>query len=153
MKARLNMAAASPAAYAAMQGLEKQIHESGLEEKLVHLLKMRASQINGCAYCLDMHSKDARALGETEQRLYGLDAWREAPWYTDREQAALEFTEALTLVTQGHVPDDVYQRARAQFSEKELVDLALVAVAINGWNRLSIAFRSEAGSYQPRPRK
>ena len=97
-----------------------------------------------------MHAKDARALEETEQRLYGLDAWREAPYYTDRERAALEWTEALTLVTEGHVPDEVYQRARAQFSEKELVDLAMVAVAINGWNRLAIAFRLEAGSYQPK---
>jgi AhpD family alkylhydroperoxidase len=114
---------------------------------------MRASQINGCAYCLDMHSKDARALGETEQRLYGLDAWREAPYYTERERAALEFTESLTLVTQGHVPDDVYERARKQFSEKELVELAMIAVAINGWNRLAIAFRSEAGTYQPQARK
>ena len=134
-----------------MLGLEKYLHESSLEPKLVHLLKMRASQINGCAYCLDMHSKDARALGETEQRLYGLDAWREAPYYSDRERAALEWTEALTLVAEDHVPDEVYQRVRAQLSEKELVELAMVAVAINGWNRLAIAFRSEAGKYQPRP--
>ncbi len=112
---------------------------------------MRASQINGCAYCLDMHSKDARALGETEQRLYGLDAWREAPYYTDRERAALEWIEALTLVTQGHVPDEVYERARRQLSERELVELSMIAVAINGWNRLAIAFRSEAGTYQPQP--
>ena len=97
-----------------------------------------------------MHSKDARAAGETEQRLYGLDAWREAPYYTERERAALEWTEALTLVAEGHVPDDVYERARGQFSEKELVELGMIAVAINGWNRLAIAFRSEAGTYQPR---
>src|SRR5215471_1412585 len=121
--------------------LEKYIAESGLDEKLVHLLKMRASQINGCAYCLDMHSKDARAAGETEQRLYGLDAWREAPYYSERERAALEWVEALTLVAEGHVPDDVYERARGQFSEKELVELLMIAVAINGWNRLAIAFR------------
>jgi AhpD family alkylhydroperoxidase len=130
MKARLNIAAVSAGAYHAMLGLEKYIHESSIEPKLVHLLKMRASQINGCAYCLDMHSKDARALGETEQRLYGLDAWREAPYYTDR--------------------DEVYERARRQFSERELVELGMIAVAINGWNRLAIAFRSEAGTYQPR---
>jgi AhpD family alkylhydroperoxidase len=111
---------------------------------------MRASQINGCAYCLDMHSKDARAHGETEQRLYGLDAWREAPYYSDRERAALEWIEALTLIAEGHVPDDIYERARRQFSEKELVELSMVGVAINGWNRLAIAFRSEAGTYQPR---
>ena len=149
MKARLNFGAAAPGAYHAMLGLEKFIHESSIDQKLVHLLEMRASQINGCAYCLDMHSKDARAVGETEQRLYGLDAWREAPYYTDRERAALEWIEALTLVSQGHVPDEVYERARGQFSEKELVELAIIAVAINGWNRLAIAFRAEAGTYQP----
>jgi AhpD family alkylhydroperoxidase len=153
MKPRLNIGAVSPAAYRSMLGLEKFIHESSIEPKLVHLLKMRASQINGCAYCLDMHSKDARAEGETEQRLYGLDAWREAPYYTDRERTALEFTEALTNVSEGHVADEVYDRARKQFSEKELVELAMIAVAINGWNRLAIAFRSEAGLYQPQPRK
>ena len=153
MSARLNIGAVSPAAYRAMLGLEKAIHESSIVPELAHLLKMRASQINGCAYCLDMHSKDARALGETEQRLYGLDAWREAPYYTDRERAALEWTESLTKISEGHVPDDVWERARKQFSEKELVDLALIAVAINGWNRLAIAFRSEAGTYQPQTRK
>ena len=151
MKPRLDTAAVSPSAYRVMFGLEKFIHESSIEPKLAHLLKMRASQINGCAYCLDMHSKDARALGETEQRLYGLDAWREAPYYTDRERAALEWTEALTRITEGHVPDEVYERARSQFSEKELVELSMIAVAINGWNRLAIAFRAEAGTYQPRP--
>jgi len=150
MKSRLNPASVSPGAYHAMLGLERYIHESSIEPKLTHLLKMRASQINGCAYCLDMHSKDARALGETEQRLYGLDAWSEAPYYTDRERAALEWVEALTLVTEGHVSDEVYARAREVFSERELVDLSMIAVAINGWNRLSIAFRTEAGSYQPK---
>jgi len=153
MKPRLDIGAVSPAAYRSMLGLEKFIHESGIEPKLVHLLKMRASQINGCAYCLDMHSKDARAEGETEQRLYGLDAWREAPYYSDRERAALEWTEALTQITDGHVSDDVYERAKRQFREKELVELALIAVAINGWNRLAIAFRSEAGAYQPQQRR
>ena len=150
MKSRIDIAHISPAAYRAMAGLESYIHSSSIEEPLVHLLKMRVSQINGCAYCLDMHSKDARALGETEQRLYGLDAWREAPYYTDRERAALAFVEAITLVTQGHMEDEVYEEARKTFSEKELVDLAMVAVAINGWNRLAITFRAEAGSYQPK---
>jgi AhpD family alkylhydroperoxidase len=152
MKPRLNLGAVSPGAYRAMLGLEKFIHESGIEEKLVHMLKMRASQINGCAYCLDMHSKDARAIGESEQRLYGLDAWREAPFYTERERAALEWTEAVTEIAEGHVPDEVYERARKQFSEKELVDLTMIAVAINGWNRIAIAFRSEVGTYQPKAR-
>jgi len=149
MKPRLNIGAVSPNAYRAMLGLEKFIHESSFEPKLVHLLKMRASQINGCAYCLDMHSKDARAEGETEQRLYGLDAWREAPYYSERERAALEWIEALTLVREGHVPDEVYERVGRQFSETELVELSMIAVAINGWNRLAIAFRAEAGTYQP----
>lgn len=152
MKARFDFAKASPGAMQTMLGLEKFIHGSGLEEKLVHLLKLRASQINGCARCIDMHWKDARAMGESEQRLYGLDAWRESPYYSDRERAAIEWIEALTLITAGHVPDDVFERAKAQFNEKELVDLAMVAVAINGWNRLAIGFRSEAGSYQPSAR-
>lgn len=150
MKARINVAKVSPGAYRAMSGLELYIHSSGLEPGLIHLLKMRASQINGCAYCIDMHSKDARALGETEQRLYGLDAWREAPYYTDRERAALAWIESLTEITKGHVPDEVFEDARRVFSEQELVDLSMVAVAINGWNRLAIAFRSEAGGYQPK---
>jgi AhpD family alkylhydroperoxidase len=153
MKSRINVAKISPLAYHAMLGLEDYIHKSGLEESLVHLLKMRASQINGCAYCLDMHSKDARALGETEQRLYGLDAWREAPYYTDRERAALAWIESLTEITKGHVPDAVFEEAKKVFSEKELVDLAMVAVAINGWNRLAIAFRAEAGAYEPQRAK
>jgi AhpD family alkylhydroperoxidase len=149
MQTRINIAKISPAAYRAMAGLEQYIHSTNLEPKLVHFLKFRVSQINGCAYCLDMHSKDARAVGETEQRLYGLDAWREAPYYTDRERAALAWIEALTLIREGHVEDEVYEEARKVFSEQELVDLAMLAVAINGWNRLAIAFRAEAGSYQP----
>jgi AhpD family alkylhydroperoxidase len=153
MKPRLNIAAVSPAAYRSMLGLERFIHESSIEPKLVHMLKMRASQINGCAYCLDMHSKDARAEGETEQRLYALDAWRETSFYTERERAALEWTESLTKISEGHAPDEVYERARKQFSEKELVELTMIAVAINGWNRISIGFRTEAGTYQPQPRK
>ena len=133
----------------AMLALGKAVDASGLERSLLDLVKVRASQINGCAYCLDMHSKDLRAAGETEQRLYLLSAWREAPFYTARERAALAWTEALTLVADGHVPDEVYAEARGQFDEKELVDLSLAVVAINGWNRLAIGFRSEAGTYQP----
>jgi AhpD family alkylhydroperoxidase len=150
MKSRIDIAKVSPAAYRAMATLEQYIHSSSLEPGLIHLLKFRASQINGCAYCLDMHSKDARALGETEQRLYGLDAWRETPYYTDRERAALAWIEALTLIREGHVEDEVFEEAKKVFNEQELVDLSMLAVAINGWNRLAIAFRAEPGSYQPR---
>ena len=150
MKSRIDMAKVSPAAYRAMATLEQYVHSSSLEPGLIHLLKFRASQINGCAYCLDMHSKDARALGETEQRLYGLDAWRETPYYTDRERAALAWIEALTLIREGHVEDEVFEEVRKVFNEQELVDLSMLAVAINGWNRLAIAFRAEPGSYQPR---
>jgi AhpD family alkylhydroperoxidase len=132
----------------ALYGLERSVRQSGLETKLLELVRMRASQINGCAYCIDMHSKDARAEGETEQRLYGLNAWREAPYYTDRERAALEWTEAVTLVSRDQVPDDVYERVRQQFSEVELVKLTLAAVAINAWNRLAISFRAVPGTYQ-----
>jgi AhpD family alkylhydroperoxidase len=132
-----------------MAGLEAYVKESSIEAPLRELVKMRASQINGCAYCLDMHSKDARAAGETEQRLYVLPAWEEAPFYTDRERAALAWTEAVTLVSETHIPDDVFERARAQFSEQERVDLTMAIVAINGWNRLAIGFRSEVGTYQP----
>src|SRR5690242_9008244 len=149
MTQRLNYAKASPEGFKAMRQLQAHVDGCGLEHPLLELVKMRASQINGCAYCLDMHSKDARAAGETEQRLYLLDAWREADLYSERERAALEWTEALTLVTEGHVPDAVYAAVREHFSEAELVDLSLAVVAINGWNRLSIAFRAEAGKYQP----
>lgn len=148
MKQRIDVAKVSPAAYRAMAGLETYIHSTSLEPGLVHLLKMRASQINGCAYCLDMHSKDARANGETEQRLYLLDAWRETPFYTDRERAALAWIEATTSITSGHVPDSVFEETRKVFSEQELVDLTMVAVAINGWNRIAISLRAEVGSYQ-----
>jgi AhpD family alkylhydroperoxidase len=151
MEPRLNYKAA-PGAYQAMLGLEKYLHECGLEEPLLHLIKLRASQINGCAYCLDMHWKDLRAIGENEQRLYSLDAWRECPYYTDRERAALEWTEAVTLVTNGHVPDEVYERVRGSFSEKELIDLTLAVATINAWNRLAISTRAVPGTYQPQPR-
>lgn len=136
----------------ALYSLEQSIRKSGLEPKLLELVRMRASQINGCAYCLDMHSKDARAEGETEQRLYGLSAWRETPYYSDRERAALEWTEAVTLVSRDHVPDEVYEQVRQQFSEAELVSLTLAVVAINGWNRLAIAFRAVPGTYQRQQR-
>ncbi len=149
MSTRIDYSKASPAAFRAMLGLERYVRGCGLEASLLELVKMRASQINGCAFCLDMHSKDARAAGETEQRLYLLDAWRESPLYTDRERAALAWTEALTLVAADQVPDEVYARAREHFGEKELVDLSLAVVAINGWNRLAIGFRSEVGAYQP----
>lgn len=151
MSTRIDYSKVAPGALRAMYGLEKYVQQCGLETQLLHLIKMRASQINGCAYCLDMHSKDARAGGETEQRLYLLDAWRESPFYTDRERAALAWTESLTLVSENHVPDEVYAEARQQFSEAELVNLSLAVVAINSWNRLAIAFRSEPGIYQPAP--
>lgn len=148
MSSRIVYPKVAPKAFRAMLGLEECIHDCGLEASLLELVKMRASQINGCAYCLDMHSKDARAAGETEQRLYLLDAWREAPFYSQRERAALSWTEALTLVADNHIPDEIYNEVRQHFSEKELVNLSLAVVAINGWNRLAIAFRSEVGAYQ-----
>lgn len=147
---RLNFKRLVPAAYRAMLALESYVHETGLDSSLLELVKMRASQINGCAYCLDMHSKDARAAGETEQRLYVLNAWREAPFYTERERAALAWTEAVTLVNESHVPENVYQQARAHFSEEELVNLTIAIVAINGWNRLEVSFRGIPGRYTPR---
>jgi AhpD family alkylhydroperoxidase len=154
MKSRLELQKASTAAYHAMLSLETFVQKSSkLEPSLIELVKMRASQINGCAYCIDMHSKDARAEGESEQRLYALSAWRETPFFTDRERAALAWTEAITLITEGHVPDAVYGDARQRFSEEELVNLTLAVVTINGWNRLSIAFRTVPGEYQPAARK
>jgi AhpD family alkylhydroperoxidase len=149
MKQRLDYASASPKALEAMLGLESHVRQSGLDRKLLHLIKTRASQLNGCAFCLDMHTKDARAIGETEQRLYGLSAWREAPYYTDTERAALAWTEAVTLVSESHVPDEVYREVHKHFSEQQLVDLTLAIVAINSWNRLAVAFRTEAGNYRP----
>lgn len=153
MQARLNAMKASPGAYQAMASLEMFIRKSAkLELSLLELVKMRASQINGCAYCIDMHSKDARAEGETEQRLYALSAWRETPFFTERERVALAWTEAVTQITQG-VHDDVFENARQHFSEEELVTLTLAVIAINGWNRLAIAFRAVPGDYQPAPHK
>lgn len=149
MKPRIEGAKVAPGAYHAMLGLEGYLHESGLEIPLLHLIKLRASQINGCAYCIDMHWKDLRAVGENEQRLYGLDAWRESPYYSDRERAALAWTEAVTLITNGHVDDAVYEEVRPHFSEKELADLTFAIATINAWNRLAISLRAEAGKYQP----
>jgi AhpD family alkylhydroperoxidase len=149
MEPRIDITKVDPKAYQAMYGLEMYVRQSGLEQPLLELVKMRSSQINGCAYCLDMHSKDARAAGETEQRLYGLNAWEESPFYSERERAALAWTEAVTLVSEGHVPDEVYEKVKKQFSEKELVALTMAMVAINGWNRLAISLRAVAGTYQP----
>lgn len=150
MEPRLNIQKIEPAAYRAMSALEMYVRKSPrLEPALLELVRLRASQINGCAYCIDMHSKDARAHGENEQRLYALNAWRETPFYTDRERAALAWTEALTLISEDHAPDPVYAEVREHFNEEELVDLSLAIVAINGWNRLAIGFRSVAGEYQP----
>jgi AhpD family alkylhydroperoxidase len=148
MERRLNPFKASPKGYQAMAALEHFVMSCGLERPLLELVKMRASQINGCAYCLDMHSKDARALGETEQRLYLLNAWRDSPFYSERERAALEWTEAITLIAGHDVPDDVYERVAKQFSEEELANLTLAISTINSWNRLSIPFRIIPGSYK-----
>jgi AhpD family alkylhydroperoxidase len=142
MKARLNAYQADPNAMKAMMGLENYVQHSGLESSLIDLVKTRASQINGCAYCIHMHTREARGRGESEERLYLLDAWRESPLYTERERAALAWTEAVTLVSQTHVPDAVYEEARKQFGEDELVKLTLLVATINAWNRIAISFRS-----------
>lgn len=152
MRSRFEYHTRSNAGLQAMLDLGTHLHNCGLEAPLLELVKMRASQINGCAYCLDMHSKDARAGGESEQRLYALDAWREAPFYSHRERAALAWTEAVTLVADTHVPDDVYEHASKCFDEQELTNLTLAIIAINGWNRLAISSRTVAGTYQPEPR-
>src|SRR4051812_40339537 len=152
MKARMDYRKASPEGARAMGELHAFLHKCGLERSLLELVKLRASQINGCAHCIDMHTKELRADGESEQKLYLLNAWRESPFYTDRERAALAWTESVTLVADGHVPDDVYEEARKQFSEEELVNLTMALVAINGANRLNIAFRTVPGSHQVRRR-
>lgn len=144
---RVNYPRVAPEAFRAQRGLENYINQCGLEASLIHLVKMRASYINGCAYCIDMHSKDARHEGETEQRLYAVPVWRETPFFTPRERAALAWTEAVTEIYKGGVSDELYARAREHFSEKELVDLTMVVVTINGWNRLAITFHSPVGSY------
>tara|TARA_R110000868_G_scaffold144150_1_gene362905 strand:- start:29441 stop:29893 length:453 start_codon:yes stop_codon:yes gene_type:complete len=149
MKQRLNYAKIAPDALKAMVELEKYVADSGLQRSLYELVKTRASQINGCAYCLDMHTKDARKAGETEQRLYALNAWRETPFYTERERAALEWTEALTLISENDVSDLLYESVHTHFNEKEMVALTMAIVAINGWNRLAISFRTVPGTYEP----
>jgi AhpD family alkylhydroperoxidase len=147
MQPRIDYRKYAPEALQSMQGLEKYIAACGLDRKLVLLMKMRASQINGCAYCLDMHSIDARAEGETEQRLYTLDAWRETPFFNDRERAALAWAEAVTRVSEEHVPDAVFEEVKKYFSEKEIIDLTIVATTINMWNRISISLRAVPGHY------
>jgi AhpD family alkylhydroperoxidase len=135
-----------------MHALETYNAECGIEPALQELVKLRASQLNGCAYCVDMHSLDARAGGETEQRLYALPVWQETPFYTERERAALLWTEQLTLIAQDHVPDEVYAQVRPRFTDAELANLTLIIATINAWNRFGIAFRSEPGHYTPRTR-
>jgi len=153
MKARMDFRKASPQAANAMSEMHAAVRKCGLEHSLLELVKLRASQLNGCAHCIDMHTKDMRANGESEQRLYLLNAWQESPFYSARERAALAWTEAVTLVTQGHVPDEVYAQAREQFTEAELADLTLALIAINGANRLNIAFRTVPGSYRAAARQ
>lgn len=148
MEARLNYSAVAPNALKGLLEVEKYVHDSGLERTIYELVKTRASQINGCAYCIDMHTKDARKAGETEQRLYGLNAWRETPFYTERERAALAWTEALTLISENDVSESLYNATRKYFDEKEIVSLTMAIVAINAWNRLAISFRTVPGSYK-----
>ena len=152
MKARLDFRKASPGGAKAMMDLHMFVRNCGLDHALLELVKLRASQLNGCAHCIDMHTKELRADGESEQRLYLLNAWRESPFYSERERAALAWTEAVTLVAESRVPDDVYDEARKQFSEEELVNLTMALVAINAANRLNIAFRTVPGSHQARRR-
>lgn len=149
MQERIAYGQVAPGAVAAMRGLESYVRQSGLEPALLELVRIRASQLNGCAYCLDMHTKDARAAGESEQRLYALAAWHETPFFTPRERAALAWAEEVTLLSRGPVTDAVYEEARRHLSEKELVDLTLAVIAINGWNRLTVPFRRVPGTYRP----
>jgi AhpD family alkylhydroperoxidase len=147
---RLDYKSVAPGAYSAQAQMEAYVRTCGLEHSLLELVKIRASQINGCGYCVDMHTKDARARGETEQRIYLLSAWREAPFYTPRERAALEWTESVTLIASGPPSDELQRRMREHFSEQEIVNLTMAVIVINGWNRLAIPFHSVVGSYQPR---
>ncbi len=149
MQERLNYMKIAPDAIKGMLEMEKYVHHSGLERSLYELIKIRASQINGCAYCLDMHTKDARKLGETEQRIYTLSTWRETPFFTERERAALAWTESLTLISENDVPDSLYELTCKYFTEKELIALTTAIIAINGWNRLAISFRKTPGTYLP----
>jgi AhpD family alkylhydroperoxidase len=149
MKARFDYGASAPGVYDPMGALDRYLSDCEIDRRLLYLVQLRASQLNGCAYCLDMHWKDLRAAGEGEQRLYSLDAWRECPYYTPRERAALVWTEAVTLIRDGHVPDDIYDECRTQFTEQEISNLTLAVAAINAWNRLSIAARLVPGTYVP----
>jgi AhpD family alkylhydroperoxidase len=149
MQPRLDYAKLAPKAVEAMYAVERYVRNSGLEPELLELVKLRASQINGCAYCVDMHTKDARTRGETEQRLYAVAVWKEAPFFTERERAALAWAEAVTLVSRDQVPDEIFENARREFGEKQLIDLSMAVIAINGWNRLTVSFRALAGTYQP----
>jgi AhpD family alkylhydroperoxidase len=149
MKQRIDAVEKAKEAVKAMYGLGLYLKKSSIEGSLLNLIDFRISQINGCAFCLDMHSKDLRAAGESEQRLYVLDAWREAPFYSDRERAALSWAEAVTKITDGHVSDETYEEARKQFSEQELIDLTMAVITINCYNRINIAFRTTAGTYEP----
>ena len=150
MESRINYARTAPEALRALMALENYVRESGLEEPLIHLVKLRASQLNGCAYCVDMHTKDARAGGETEQRLYATVVWRETPFFTERERAALAWTEAVTELGREGVSDELFEHVRQHFDERELVDLTMVVVAINAWNRVAVPFRAPVGTYQPK---
>ncbi len=149
MEQRLSYSKAAPEGIEILQKLESYIKKAGLEPDLVELVKLRASQINGCAYCIDMHTKDARSQGESEQRLYGVSAWRESPFYSERERAALAWAESVTRISEDQLPDEIYNLVKKHFTERELVDLTLAVIAINAWNRLAISFRTPAGSYQP----
>lgn len=151
MEPRLNYKEVAPEGYRTMLALGHYVKVCGLETPLLELIRIRASQMNGCAFCIDMHTQDARAGGETEQRIYALDAWRETPFYTERERAALAWTEAVTLIGESHMPEDLYKSVSQQFSPKELVDLTLAVISINGWNRLAVSFRTVPGSYKPQP--
>ncbi len=149
MERSIRYSEVAPDGYHAMQALDNYVKQSGLEASLLELVRLRASQINGCAFCIDMHTKKARHNGESEQRLYCLSAWWETPFYSERERAALAWTEAVTKISENQVPGEIYTQARAQFSEKELVDLTLAVITINGWNRLAISFQTPPGSYHP----
>ena len=149
---RIDYKSIAPGALRAQSGLEQYVRSTGLEHSLLHLIKLRASYINGCAYCVDMHTKDARVEGETEQRLYGVAVWHETPYFTPRERAALAWTDSLTNISQTHVPDDVFARVKEQFTDEEIVGLTMAVVAINGWNRIAVALRQPVGTYVP-PKK
>ena len=149
MESRLDYRKFAPQALQGMLAIEKYLGGCGLDQKLMHLLKLRASQMNGCAFCTDMHSLDARAVGETEQRLYALNAWRETPFFDDRERAALAWIEAVTQIADSHVPDELYEETRKHFSEREIVDLTYLASTINAWNRIAISLRAVPGHYRP----